>query len=76
MYLNILVVILISESDLISAYILLNFWQNQYAYCHFGFAKALSSKPILPINLKIGDRNAQPRNQSESNRNWYTNQKI
>ena len=64
MYLIILAVILINESDLILAHLLLNFWQRQYAYCFVNFPEFIFSKAILFINLKIGNGNAQPKNQT------------
>ena len=60
MYPNTPVAALMSESGLIPAYILLDFWQPQYAYRLLSLPESISTKAILPIILRIGDGNAQP----------------
>lgn len=65
MYLSTPVAILISESDFVSVYIMLNFWYHMYAYQLLSFLNFISIKNILPITLQVRDANAQPEDQSE-----------
>ena len=72
MYLSTPVAAVKSESGLIPAHILLDFWQHQYVYHFLSLLESISIKVILPINLQIKDRNAQPKNELENNGSWAT----
>ena len=56
---------LISESGLISAHILLDFWQRRYAYRLFSLPESIPTKAILPITLQTGDGNVKPKDHPE-----------
>lgn len=59
MYLNILITIFVNKFDLISIYILLNFFQHKYIYHFFSFLYFISNKNMLFITFQIGNKNAQ-----------------
>lgn len=61
---------------LIPAYILLNFWQQQYVYRLFSFSESIFTKTIFFITLQIRDKNALLENQPESDKNWAIYQKA
>ena len=64
---------LISESGLIPAHIMLDFWQRMYSYRFLSLPESIPTKDILPITLRIGDGNAQPEDQSELDSIWASN---
>ena len=67
MYLNTPITTLMSESDIIPAYILLDFWQRKYVYRFLNFLELIPTKTILLITLQIRNKDAQPKNQSKDN---------
>ncbi len=75
-YPSIPVTALMSESRLILALIFVDFWQRKYAYRLLSLPESIPTKAILPINLQIGDGNAQPKDQPEDDGIWATHQKV
>ena len=71
-YPSIPVGVLISKFDLISAHILLDFWQRKYVYCFLSLLNSIPTKTILLITLRIGDRYTQPENQLKGDGIWAT----
>lgn len=49
-----------NESGLISAHILLDFWQCKYVYYFFSLSNSMLIKNIFPVTLCIEDKNMQP----------------
>lgn len=52
--------VLISESGLTPAQIMLDFRQQKYAHCILSLPDSIPTKEILPVTLRIGDENVQP----------------
>ena len=76
MYLSTPIDVLISESGLIPAHVLLDFEQRKYAHRIFSLPDSIPTKDILPIILRIGDGNAQPNDQPEKDAIWASNERI
>lgn len=76
MYLSTPVLALMSESDLISAHILLDFRQRKYAYRLLSLPESIPTKAILPVTLRTGDGNAQPEDHPEHDSAWAYNRPI
>ena len=65
-----------NDFGLIPAHILLDSWQQAYTYRIISLPDSIPTKDILPITLRTGDRNAQPRDLPEYDSIWTTNQQI
>lgn len=73
MYPSTSVTALMSESGLIPAHILLDFWQRKYAYRLLSLPESISTKAILPVTLRTGNGNVQPKDYPEHNSAWASN---
>lgn len=62
--------LLLSEAGLISTKLLLDFCQKSYAYWLLTLPDLHFTKLILPISLKKGDKNSQPREQPKDMLMW------
>lgn len=67
---------LISESGLSPAQIMLDFRQRKYAHLILSLSDSIPTKEILPVTLRIGDRNTQPNKQPENDAIWASNERI
>ena len=65
-----------SESDLITAHILLDFRQRKYAYRLVSLPDSIPTKVILPVILRTGDKHAQLEDQPKDDGIWATIQKV
>ncbi len=67
---------LMSKSGLISAHIMLDFWQRIYAYNFFSLPESILTKNILFMILRIEDGNVQQEDQPKIDSIWASNQDI
>lgn len=67
---------LMSEAGLILAEIMLNYRQRKYAHRLLTLPDEHPTKDILPVSLRLGDRDAQPGKLTENDEIWFLNQKV
>ena len=65
MYLGRLISTLMGESGFIPLYFLINFWQRNYVDRFLSLPHSILTKDILPITLRVRDKNLQPGNQPD-----------
>lgn len=76
MYQSSPIFLLMSNSRLLPAHILLDSRQRAYAHRLLSLPDSISTKDILPITLRTGDGNAQPEDLPKYDSIWTTNEQI
>lgn len=76
MYQNISINLLIGKLHIVPAKMMLDYCKQEYAFQLFILSNKYGINDILPISLKIFNRNAQPRDQQWGDAIWATYQKT